>query len=143
MDYYHVDSKICALDRKYWDRWSYYARHVYFNFRLSEIFYKPTTTTKSTPSTTPSTTPQPNEYTTMTTPYPTPDWDEYYASLDYYYTEDHTEEWHQPVGFEVHFRCVDDPWHETTTPYPTTEPTTEPTTAPNYISGLYQEYLTN
>ena len=134
MDYYHVNNKYCSESGGQWGRWSYRSDFVTFNFQLNEIFYKPTPTTAIPPTTT---TPNPNVQL-GTTPF----WYDYY---DW----DAPEEWHQPAGFEIHFRCVDDPWHNpTTTTQPTTEPPTTTTTEPqttlnfNFVNGLDQEYLT-
>ena len=151
MDYYYIDNKYCSGE---WKHWSYLGRFVTFSFRLAEIFYRPTTTAEPVSTTAePTTTINPNVQ--MGT---TPFYYDYYE--DGWWSKPTIEEWHQPAGFEIHFRCVDDPWHDpTTTEPPTTKPpttkppttkppTTEPpTTEPkttlnfNYVSGLDQEYL--
>lgn len=161
MDYYWSTDRYCTESGGTWGHWSYEGDFVTFNFRLSQIFYKPTDPTPTTTVPPTATTPNPN-VELGTTPF---DYSAYYEEngwYDDYYKHDELgwvakpKEWHQPAGFKIHFRCVDDPWHNpTTTTQPTTEPpttttiTTTTTTEPkttlnfNFVNGLDQEYLIN
>ena len=161
MDYYWSTHRYCTESGGTWGHWSYKGDFVSFNFRLSQIYYKPTDPTPTTAEPSTTTTPNPN-VELGTTPIDYSAWYEANGWYDDYYRDDDggwvakPKEWHQPAGFEIHFRCVDDPWHNpTTTTQPTTEPpittttkpliitTTEPKTTLNFhfVNGLDQEYL--
>ena len=155
MDYYYITDRYCTESGGIWGRWRYLGDSATFNFRLSQIFYKPTDPTPTTVEPPTITTANPN-VELGTTPIDYSAWYEANEWYDDYYRDDDggwvakPKEWHQPAGFEIHFRCVDDPWHNpTTTTQPTTEPpittTTEPKTTLNFhfVNGLDKEYLIN